>query len=197
MPGSISVFIAESLAPRDFYEKRLDGYAANEVLKIQSCKTDYRIVLTRKLLDRAIREAADGDYKVFHLSCHGGNDGIRLADGKDVDWLSLASMFTSYAASDRCLVMASCSGGHNDFTKALAKSGSRFGYVFGSTADEGVGFVDSCLAWSVLYRELIDKGLDREALRKAVDTINAIAPGDFVYRRWCDGIYRRHPVLGG
>lgn len=194
MPGKISVFIAESLAPRDFYLRRLDGFAANEVLKIQSCRTDYRIVLTRRFLQQAIKEAIRGDYSIFHLSCHGAEDGIRLADGEDIDWLALAEMFVPYATSERCLVMASCSGGHDDFTKALAKAGAHFGYVFGSTDGDGVGFTDSCLAWSVLYRELIEakKGLDRKVLRKAVDTINAVAPGDFVYRRWNGMVYLRY-----
>ncbi|GLV23874.1 hypothetical protein [Sphingobium sp. TomTYG45] len=195
MTDDISVFIAESLSPKDFYERRLDGFAANEVLKIQSCPTDYRIVLTRKYLRRAIEEADENNYAIFHLSCHGDSDGIQLADGTEIDWLTLARMFKPYATLERCLVLASCSGGHFAFTKALVKVGATFGYVFGSTDVDGVGFTDSCLAWSVLYRELIENGLERDTLRRAVETINVIAPGKFVYRRWSGSIYQRYPAV--
>lgn len=194
MPDPISVFIAESLSPIDLYKRRLDGFAANEVLKIQSCKTDYRIAMTPNLLARSIKEAEDGNYRIFHLSCHGAADGIRLGDGTDIDWLSLAKMFRSYASPDRSLVMASCSGGHNDLTKALVKTGALFGYVFGSTHKDGVGFADSCLAWSVLYRDLLANRLNPSKLKETVNKINAVVPGDFVYRRWDGKVYRRHPV---
>ena len=195
MTDDISVFIAESLSPKDFYERRLDGFAANEVLKIQSCPTEYRIVLTRKYLRRAIEEADENNFAIFHLSCHGDSDGIKLADGTEIDWLTLAHMFKPFATQERCLVLASCSGGHYAFTKALVKVGAAFGYVFGSTAADGVGFTDSCLAWSVLYRELIENGLARDTLQRAVETINVIAPGNFVYRRWSGSVYQRYPAV--
>lgn len=179
-----SVFIAESLSPLDYYERRMDGFAANEVLKIQSCKTDYRLVLTRNLLERAIQEADSGDYEIFHLSCHGNSDGIQLADGDQINWLDLGLMFKKYAKKNRILVMASCSGGHNDLTKALKKSRSLFGYVVGSASKEGVGFTDSCIAWSIFYREIIQKGLDQSVLQHAIKIINRSCEGEFVYRRW-------------
>jgi hypothetical protein len=193
MTTRLGVFIAESLSPSDFYEWQLDGFAANEVLRIQDRLTQYRIVLTRALLKRAIHEAAAGSFRIFHLSCHGDRDGIRLTDGDDVDWLSLAHMLWPLAADDRCVVMASCGGGHFDFTKALLKANSKFGYVFGSTHKDGIGFADSCLAWSVLYRDLIENGFGKETFKKAVNTINKIAPGEFLYRRLDGSLYRRFP----
>lgn len=187
------VFIAESLAPEDFYKRRLDGFAANEVLKIQNCKSDYRIVLNLKYLDTAIKYATRSDYLIFHLSCHGDKDGIVLANGEFIDWLALARRFKPLASEKRCLIMASCSGGHYDLTKALEKSGSIFGYVFGSTDKEGVSFTDSALAWSILYRDIVEHGFDRDTLQKAVDKINHVVPGDFVVRRWDRNVYRRYP----
>ena len=62
MIDPISVFIAESLAPKDFYLRRLDEYAANEVLKIQACPTEYRIVLTKAYLRKAIAEANEQNF---------------------------------------------------------------------------------------------------------------------------------------
>lgn len=192
---NISVFIAESLSPKDYYDRRMDGFAANEVLKIQSCKTDYRIVLTRNFLRRAIKEANDGNYEIFHLSCHGDDDGIQLANGDEISWLDLGIMFKTYANKNRILVMASCSGGHNDLTKALTKAQSIFGYVIGSASKDGVGFTDSCIAWSILYREIIERGLDRSIIQRAIKIINNASEGDFVYRRWdeLEDIYRLYP----
>lgn len=189
------VFIAESLAPDDFYDRRVDGFAANEVLKIQGCASDYRVVLNRKFLRRAIEDASGNGYSVFHLSCHGDENGIQLADSDFIDWLTLARMLRDFANEDRCLVMASCNGGHYGLTKALRKTRSIFGYVLGSLSK--VGFVDSALAWSVLYRDIIEDGLNRATLIHAVEKINSVAPGDFVVRRWNNKIYLRYPSASG
>lgn len=189
-----SVFFAESLDAEDFYDQRLDGFAANEVLKIQSCPSSYRVVLNKMMLQRAIEEAAEQNYAIFHLSCHGDGDGIYLADETFIGWLKLAKMLRPLASCDRTLVMASCSGGHYDLTKALTKADAIFGYVFGSTDRDGVGFTDSALAWSVLYRAVIQDGLDRQILRRTVDVINHVSPGNFVLRRWDGELYRRYPA---
>ena len=89
--------------------------------------------------------------------------------------------------------MATCQGGHRRLTRALAKEGVVFGWVFGSTADEGVTFSDSCLAWSILYNRLVDHGFHMTGLKTALGAINAAIDGDFVYRRWDGGRYRRFP----
>lgn len=44
-----SVYILETLDPEDFFERRLDGHAANEILKILDVTTEYRIAFTRPL----------------------------------------------------------------------------------------------------------------------------------------------------
>lgn len=93
-------------------------------------------------------------------------------------------MFKSYARKDRLIIMASCSGGHNDFTKALVKAKSIFGYVVGSVEKDGVGFTESRIAWSILYRELIANNLTRSTMKTAIRKINHALEGDSVYRRW-------------
>lgn len=193
--SATSVFIAESVDADDFYDRRMDGFAANEVLKIQGCPSEYRIVLNAAMLRRAINEAAEENFAIFHLSCHGSRDGIYLADETFIDWLRLAKMLRPLADPERTLVMASCSGGHYDLTKALTKADAIFGYVFGSTDREGVGFTDSALGWSVLYRAVIQDGLKRSVLRRTVDIINHVSPGDFVLRRWDGSVYRRYPII--
>ena len=81
-----SVFIAESLHSKDFYERRLDGHAANEILKILDIKTEYRIAFTPTLVERAIKEAAEGDFEVLHFSSHGDSKGIQMTNGTPLSW---------------------------------------------------------------------------------------------------------------
>jgi len=199
--SKLSVFIAESVSPNDFYIGQTDGFAAKEILNIQRVRTQYRIALTRPLLARAIRDAATGVFSAFHLSCHGDEDGIRLADKTDVDWPELARMLRPFALRSRFLVMSSCSGGYVGFSKALQKEGVTFGYIFGSTApsETGVGFTHSCLAWSVLYNRLVEAKFSTKELRRTLDKINALVPGDFVYRRWNGSRYLTYPTfkIGG
>lgn len=195
MPG-LRVFIAESLRPLDFYKGRLDGKAARDVLKIEHGQVEYRITFDLKRLRLAVREAANlGCFNVFHLSCHGDEAGIELTDGSSIDWLTLAQILKDFAAPERILVMSSCCGGNIELTKALMKEGARFGWVFG--AIDSVGFTDSCLAWSVLYRQLSESsnGCARSVAQEAVDLINTFVKGSFVYRRWDDtrSRYRVYP----
>jgi hypothetical protein len=178
------VFIAESLHPDDFYEERLDGLAASRVLLIDNSQVRYRTVFDLQHLRRALQEAAHELYDVFHLSCHGSDDGIELTDGEFIDWLSLAELLKSFSGEHRLLVMSCCNGGHVGLTKALEKAGAVFGWVFGSTTDE-VNFTDSCIAWSVLYRKLLAADLcTRDVARATVDILNHTLEGRFVCREW-------------
>jgi hypothetical protein len=187
-----SVFIAESLAPGDFYKRRLDGYAANEILQILDVKTEYRVAFTLRLLKRAMKEAAQADFEILHFSSHGGSDGVQLTDGTRLSWRKFAKLVKPMSGEDRALVMATCGGGDRELTKALKLERVIFGWVFGSTA-EIVHFSDCCLAWSILYNRLYDHGYDRASLRKTLKAINAAIEGDFVYRRWTGRGYRRFP----
>lgn len=187
-----SVFIAESVAPEDYYLRRVDGHAANEILKIRDLRTEYRIVMTQTLLKRAVKEAVDGQYEVFHFSSHGDDDGVGLSDGTSIDWMSFAEILKPFAGTTKVLVMSSCQGGAAALTKALVKKGARFGWVFGSTANI-VYFAESCLAWSILYNRLADDGFSRSALKKTLKVINTALDGDFVYRRWDGTQYLRYP----
>ncbi|HYD64598.1 hypothetical protein [Azospirillum sp.] len=178
----VSVFIAESNAPGDFYEGRLDGFAANEVLKVRRLRTAYRAVLDIEHLERAIEDAADFGADILHLSCHGDHEGIQLSDTTCVDWPELAALLRPFASADRMIVLSACKGGHVDFTKALLKSGSNVRAVFGALGDPS--FSASCIAWSILYNELADEGLEPAAFQSAVDKINHVVRGGFVYRTY-------------
>lgn len=187
-----SVFIAESLAPEDFYERRADGFAANEVLRLRGIRSEYRIALTRDLLERAVSECRRRNYEVFHFSSHGSAKRVTLADGTKLKWSEFARLLKPCSGIGKALVMSTCQGGVAALTDALVEENVVFGWVFGSTA-EIVYFPESCLAWSILYNKLADDGFSREALRKTLTAINAAIEGDFVYRRWNGTRYLRFP----
>ncbi len=187
-----SVYIIESLRAVEFYERCLDGFAANEMVKLLGVRSEYRHALDRKHLKRAIDEAAAGDFEVIHLSAHGDRAGVELTDGTQLGWAELAEMLRPAAGPTKSLVMATCEGGDAKLAKALQKSCVMFGYIFGSTA-ESVSFPDSCLAWSILYNRLVDHGFERDALQTTLEAVNAAIEGDFVYRRWTGKQFKHYP----
>ncbi|MBB6413705.1 hypothetical protein [Mesorhizobium sangaii] len=166
------MFIVESLSPKDFFERWLDGHAANEILRILNIETEYRIAFTRPLVERAISEAADGNFEALHFSSHGNSSGICLTNGKDMSWPEFVELVKPASGRNKALVMATCGGGDKELTKALTAAGVVFGWVFGSTSDT-VTFSDSCLAWSILYNRLVDHGFQRPALMTTLRAINA------------------------
>ncbi len=194
MSVETDVFIAESIGPEDFYERRADGFAANEILKLRGQRTEYRVVMTLPLLKRAVDEAITGGFNIFHFSSHGNDDGISLTDNTWLTWPEFAEIVEPFANQDRHLVVSSCQGGHAGLTKALEKAGATFSTVFGSTAKK-VYFTESCLAWSILYNRFNDHGFSRSALKETLDVINKAVEGDFVYRRWSGKSYLRYPPL--
>lgn len=184
----LRIFIAESNDPEDFYSGRLDGFAANEVLKVRDIPSQYRIVFNREMLQKAIAEAVEFEADIFHLSCHGGEDGVQLSDqrssGEILTWEEIASDFQPLAEKERILVNSSCKGGDGGVAEAFRKSKKRFGYICGSTS-EIVTFHDSCLAWSVLYNILAnEQSTSKSTFQDAIKKINSVVSGDFVYRRW-------------
>jgi len=108
--ASFKVFIAESNGPADVYSGRLDGFAANEVLKVSGTPSQYRLVYNREMLERAIQEAGEIGTDIFHLSCHGNETGVELTDGSFLGWDDLADMFNGFADDARILVNSSCGG---------------------------------------------------------------------------------------
>jgi hypothetical protein len=187
-----SVYILESLDPVDFFERRLDGHAAAEILRILDVPTEYRIAFTKSLVTRAIAEAANSKAQVLQFSSHGNDTGVFLTNGKKLSWKAFVELIKPVAGPDRALVMATCGGGDKELTKALTAAGVVFGWVFGSTADT-VHFSDSCLAWSILYNRLFDHGFDKRALMTTLKAINAAIDGNFVYRRWSGEKYLHYP----
>lgn len=187
---AFKVFIAESNNPGDFYAGRLDGFAANEVLKVGEIESRYRVILNREMLKRAIEEAHEWDATIFHLCCHGSKKGVKLTCGQSISWDEIAKEFQSFATGERTLINSICYGGDREVAKAFKKAQNKFGYICGPK--ETVYFPDSCIAWSILYNILSDKNLDndknaeRSAFRESIKKINKVIKGKFVYLRWND-----------
>jgi hypothetical protein len=117
----LKVFIAESLSHEDFYDRDWEGHAAEEIVRLLNGRSRYRIVLNRALLRRAIREADDDGYAVFHLSCHGDEDGVRLSGNRDVSWQELADYFQKAKTAPTVLILSSCVGGDAGIARAFEK----------------------------------------------------------------------------
>jgi hypothetical protein len=56
-----------------------------------------------------------------------------------------------------------------------------------------ITFTGACITWPILYTALAKGGLTRDAFKDAVTKMNRITKHEFVYRRWHEGKYRRHP----
>jgi hypothetical protein len=76
--------------------------------------------------------AAEDDYDVLHLSCHGDDKGIAVTDNKNVDWPDLAALFTENNYQPSALVMSACCGASDGLAEAFeGKSRMRPNIIFG------------------------------------------------------------------
>lgn len=195
----MKVYIAESVSPENFYDRVWEGHFIDEFVRLMGRRAFYKIVITPQYLDAALADAAQNKCGVFHLSCHGDKSGIRLTDGTDIDWSDLADRFEKAQFSPRALVLSSCIGGHACVSKAFRDQEYKPKVLFGSEAEEpdNLAFESACIAWSLLYTELLTISPDFGRLKDVVRKLNLIMPHQFVYRRWNDETrsYRRFPAL--
>ena len=127
------------------------------------CALSIHAVLNKTLLRRAIKEADDDGYAVFHLSCHGDEDGVRLSGNRDVSWQELAEYFQKAKAAPTVLILSSCVGGDVGIARALEKLDRRPAVIFRAEATEDEDLItmpSACISWSILY----------SARRRRVDT---------------------------
>lgn len=201
--NQLRVLVAESVSPKDFYNRDWEGRVVEEVVRLLAGYVHYRIVITRKYLLRGIAEFYDQSCTVFHLSAHGDEDGIALTDGTDIGWTDLASLFDPGKRNKATfslqwsLVLSSCCGGTKAVAKAFEAMAYKPAFIFGSEAtdeEELLTFPSACIAWPILYSELQQKGVSKDIFQDAVKKMNLVLPHQFVYRRWDTklGSYRRY-----
>lgn len=178
----MKALIIESSYPKDFYSQQLDGIAAQGILNILGITNELHFVLDREHLEKAIADAKDGNCNLIHLSCHGGEDGIALADDDRPTWDEFADFFQRKDWSPKALVMSSCCGASSGIHKAFKRRKKRPGIIFGSSDKR---FYDQyTVAWAILYRHFKTDGIDKDAAQQALKEIHAVVSDKFLYRRW-------------
>jgi hypothetical protein len=194
---TLKVFIAESLSHEDFYNRDWEGHAAEEIVRLLDGQARYRVVLSRTLLRKAIKESGTDGYSIFHLSCHGNKDGVQLSGLRDVSWQQLAEYFQAAKSVPDALVISSCVGGDAGIARAFEKLDQRPAVIFGAEAakkSDVITLPNACISWSILYSVLAEQGMTPDAFKEAVDKMNKVTPHQFAYRRWHGGKYKRYPA---
>jgi hypothetical protein len=117
------VFIAEASNANDFYQETLDGKSVQNLLNTIGVENQFRMVLSPRNLQKAIKEASAGCYDIFHLSCHGDDDGIVVVDDR-LNWSDFAQRFRRIKGDPPALVMSSCCGATSGIRRAFENSGA-------------------------------------------------------------------------
>lgn len=192
----MKAFIVESNYPKDFYHRALDGFTVRNLLNTIQVECELRMVLDEKHFALAIEEAVQKECHVFHLSCHGDDNGIALSDNTPLSWDAFAEMFQKVAHAPEVLVMSTCCGASGEIGKAFTKRKKRPKIIFGST--KALSYSQYCAAWAILYHRLASDGVSRDAAQNAIRQIVAVVDDSFMYRRWYDlkKQYRYYPGKG-
>ena len=192
----MKVFIIESSYPKDFYKQKLDGIAAQGILNILGVANELRFVLDRKHFKQAIADAEALNCNLIHLSCHGDEEGIALANNYRPSWDKFAEFFQAQKWCPEALVMSSCCGATSGIQKAFQKKPKRPGIIFGSSDERSYG--EYAVAWAILYRRFKKDSVDKEVAQQALKEIHAVVSDKFLYRRWNDAghEYRYYPAKG-
>jgi hypothetical protein len=194
---NLKVFIAESVFPEDFYDGDREGHVVEAIVRLLRCKASYKIVLNAKMLRKAIGAASENDYDIFHLSCHGDENGIQLTDETELSWDELADCFQKARQTPEALVVSSCVGGDRGIARAFQDRERRPRVIVGTEGKRKhrITFPGACISWPILYTVLATRGITAKAFKDAVNTMNHVRSHLFVYRRWDGQKYRRYPRL--
>jgi hypothetical protein len=180
-----AVLVAESLDEEAIYREQREGVAVAEIGRLLCINMQYRQIISRDSLKRAVEEARKSNAIILHLSCHGDAEGIQLTDGSEITWSELAELTQPHATPARALVVSACSGGVHGLTKHLGTGDLRpYGFIIGPSGN--IALSDACVAWCLFYRRLIHQGqrLTRDAILAAVKDINSYLDVGVVSRRW-------------
>jgi len=190
----VRVGIIDSSGAEDFFKEKLDSIATHQILGLLGIESRIWYGLDERYFKKALSAARHSD--VIHISCHGDveKDGLILGNGDDVSWEKLVSFFQENKHSPAALVMSACFGGIQGLAGMFQSAKYKPAIIFGSRDDRYPK--DYATAWAILYRVLDIMNLDKAKSKIAVDHINAVLQGKFVYRRWDSKKkhYRVYPV---
>ncbi len=176
------VFIIESSYPKDFYQQKLDGIAAQGILNILSIPNQLRFTLDRKHFEKAIADAGAFGATLIHLSCPGDENGVALSNNYQPTWDKFADFFQQQEWCPKALVMSACCGATSGIQKAFQKKSRRPEIIFGSSDERSYG--EYAVAWAILYQHFKTDGVDKNAAQQALKEIHAVVADTFLYRRW-------------
>ena len=128
------IFIAESVAPDDFYEGNCEGHVVQAMAKVLHWQSSYKVALNAETLCRAIKHASNSGYDILHISCHGDAKGIELTDGTELSWKDLAECFQETHHAPHTVVVSSCAGGHGGVADAFRNRTRRPSVIFAQKA---------------------------------------------------------------
>jgi len=189
----MKVFIIESSYPKDFYRQKLDGIAAQGILNILSIPNELRFALDHEHFEKAIADAKTLNSTVIHLSCHGDQDGIALANNYQPSWTKFADLFQENKWCPKALVMSSCCGATSGIRGAFKIKAKKPEIIFGSSDERSYG--EYTVAWAILYHRFKKDGIDKDSAQQALKEIHAVVSDKFLYRRWdaSQHEYRSYP----
>lgn len=174
--------IIESSYPKDFYHNRLDGNSVSGLLDTMHVENKLRYVLDFEYFKKAIKECVEGRFEVLHISCHGREDGIALADNFQPNWDQFCEAFQDLDCAPPILVMSACCGASSGIGKAFAKREKYPKIILGS--QEALTFSQYATAWSILYHRFKSDKLDKDTAQLALQQIVAVVDKSFRYLRW-------------
>ena len=188
----LSVFIVESMRADDLYNGLLEAEAIAQILRLLRVDAVCKTVVDRDHLSKAIREAGLRGASVFHLSCHARREDFDLTADEGMSWTDLAKIAEKHLKKS-VLSLSACEAGNVAIAEAFRKQDSPPSYIVGP--ETGVGYAQACVAWSVFYHYLAEKGVTREHMQSALDRMNQAVDSNFLYRRWTGQRYLRYPSV--
>ncbi|MGO4124012.1 hypothetical protein AB4Z01_06410 [Inquilinus sp. YAF38] len=179
----MKTMIIESSYPVDFYNKNLDGDSVSSLLKTIGIDHELRYVLDEDHFHKSIEEASQKEFDIVHLSCHGDEIGIALADDTRLGWKNFSDAF-QIIKHPFTLIMSSCCGASSGIGDSFRSQKNKPAIIFGSTDALDMG--QYAIAWSILYYKFRVKGVDKNTAQEALRQIVAVSDKSFIYRRWDD-----------
>ncbi len=126
----------------------------------------------------ADRITAPGDIPVLHFECHGGEDGVRFADGSDCSWTDLKPSLVQLnvaSAMNLLVVMASCDGHQLTQTVQLTDTAPLFALI-GATCRLLPEEIEHC------YLEFYSTLFETRSASQTFAALRATRPDTYVYR---------------